>query len=121
MSVCACAEPWPVDAIGNCSNCCRHRYVAGTKHDQGKRRYSLLPWRAVEAVVDVLEYGAVKYAPEGWRQVKDADRRYFDAALRHLLAWRGGERDDAESALPHLAHAACCVLFLLAFDKEKAR
>lgn len=77
---------------------------------------SLLPWRALGVVVDVLEHGARKYAPDAWWGVPDARRRYYDAAQRHLCAWWLGEADDADSGLPHLAHAACCVLFLLAFE-----
>ncbi len=88
----------------------------GAKLDAGKPRWSLLPWQAVARVVEVLEYGARKYAVDNWRLVPDARRRYFDAAQRHLLAWWGGELVDAESGLPHLAHAACCALFLLAFE-----
>ena len=90
----------------------------GVKHDGGKPRLSLLPWAAVLVVVEVLEYGAKKYAPDNWRHVPDARRRYFDAAMRHLTAWWSGERADAETGLSHLAHAACCVLFLLALELE---
>ena len=85
----------------------------GRKDDAGKRRWSLLPWNAVAGVVEVLTYGATKYGDHNWRQVDNAGERYFDAALRHLHAWHDGERLDGESGLPHLAHAACCILFLL--------
>ncbi len=91
----------------------------GRKFDAGKLRFSLLPAAAVRAVVGVLEYGAQKYAPDNWRKVPDARQRYFDAAQRHLWAWWGGEKVDAESGLSHLGHAACCVLFLLAFEAEE--
>jgi hypothetical protein len=55
-----------------------------------------------------------------WRRVPDAQRRYFDAAQRHLLAWWAGEKEDPETTLSHLAHASCCVLFLLALDVAPA-
>lgn len=32
--------------------------MTGVKHDTGKRRFSLLPWAEVSAVVDVMEFGA---------------------------------------------------------------
>lgn len=86
----------------------------GIKYDQTKPRYTLLPWDAIASVVGVLEYGARKYAPGNWVHVEDGRTRYLDAAFRHLLAWHGGEDNDPESGHPHLAHAACCVLFLLA-------
>jgi hypothetical protein len=43
----------------------------------------------------------------------------MDAAMRHMRARYGGEILDSESGLPHLAHAACCCLFSLAFDLRK--
>lgn len=90
------------------------------KYDAGKRRWSLLPLVALGLVVDVLEFGARKYAPDGWRSVSNARTRYYDAAMRHLTEWwTGNETADAESGLPHLAHAACCVLFLLALETEE--
>lgn len=89
----------------------------GRKDDTGKPRWSLLPWPAVSQVVDVLEFGARKYAPHNWQTVPDGDTRYFDACMRHLVSWRAGERCDAETGLHHLAHATCCALFLLALDR----
>lgn len=93
--------------------------VVGVKLDAGKPRWSLLPFGAIRSVVEVLEYGARKYSPGNWRLVENARERYFDATLRHLTAWWQGETNDPESGLPHLAHAACCVLFLLALEEEK--
>ena len=89
----------------------------GQKHDASKPRYSLLPTGSVERVIDVLEFGATKYAPNNWQHVSDARTRYYDATMRHLSAWWQGEKYDAESGLHHLAHAACCILFLLWFER----
>ena len=90
----------------------------GRKADAGKPRPSLLPWRAIKQIVAVLEFGAAKYGADNWQRVPEARQRYFDATMRHLLAWWDGERLDAESGLPHLAHAGCCILFLLWADKD---
>lgn len=90
----------------------------GRKLDDGKEPWHLVPFAAARAVVRVLAFGARKYAPNNWRRVENARDRYFSAALRHLVAWHQGERVDPESGLPHLAHAACCVLFLLAPEEE---
>lgn len=91
----------------------------GRKLDAGKPRWSLLPWNALAAVVAVLEFGARKYAPGNWRHVPEARQRYFDAAQRHLVAWWQGEANDAETQCSHLAHAVCCLLFLLALEIEE--
>lgn len=93
--------------------------ATGTKADAGKPRWSLLPAGTIAQVVAVLEAGATKYAPDNWMHVSDARTRYYDALQRHVEAWWRGERNDPETGLPHLAHAACCVLFLLWFDGEK--
>ena len=90
----------------------------GRKDDTKKRRYSLLPTGTVNHVVDVLEFGAIKYAPDNWQKVPDARRRYYDAAMRHIDSWFGGEVKDSETGLPHLAHAVCCLLFLIWFDSK---
>jgi hypothetical protein len=90
---------------------------SGQKHDAQKPRHSLLPLGSVEGVIDVLEFGATKYGENNWQHVPNARTRYYDAAMRHLGAWWGGERLDAESGLPHLAHAACCILFLMWGDQ----
>lgn len=86
---------------------------AGVKHDSGKPRWDLVPMRAVQAIADVLAHGARKYGANNWQGLEDFEARYYAAALRHLTAWRGGEHTDPESGLPHLAHAACSVVFLL--------
>lgn len=93
------------------------RDTAGRKHDSNKPRYSLLPTGTVNQVIQVLEYGAVKYEIDNWQHVPSARTRYYDAAMRHIDDWWNGSEIDEESSLPHLAHAICCLLFLLWFEK----
>lgn len=92
------------------------RAMTGRKDDAGKRDFTLLPWRSVGLVVDVLAHGAAKYGRENWRAVEAGERRYLAAAFRHLAAYAEGERIDSDSGLSHIAHAACCLLFLLALE-----
>jgi len=87
------------------------------KDDNGKPRWDLIPWGQVSQVVRVLTFGAAKYAPDGWQHVPEARERYFAATHRHLERWWAGERVDPESGLPHLAHAVCCLLFLMWHDE----
>lgn len=91
----------------------KHKQEVGLKHDSGKPRYSLLPLGTINKVIQVLEYGAKKYSENNWMKVPDSKHRYFDATMRHIDAWWKGETYDSESGLPHLAHAAACILFLL--------
>ena len=90
----------------------------GRKFDAGKPRWSLLPIRAVQQIIEVLEVGARKYDVDNWKRVPDASTRYYDALMRHVHAWRDGEKTDPETGLHHLAHAGCCLLFLLWLDTK---
>ncbi len=73
---------------------------------------SLLPTEALLEVAKVLDYGAANYTPHNWRS-GFAWTRLSSAMLRHIFAWIGGETNDPESGLNHIAHAACGCLFLL--------
>ena len=92
--------------------------VQGRKDDSAKIRYSLLPVGTVNQVVQVLEFGSKKYADNNWQKVENSRTRYYDAAMRHIDAWLNGDLKDAETGLPHLAHAICCLMFLMWFDSE---
>lgn len=85
------------------------------KFDEGKIEYHLFPIKSLAKITKVLMYGAKKYSPDNWRKCAD-NNRYYDAALRHLLAWKGGELKDPESGMPHLWHAACNLIFLVELE-----
>jgi len=87
------------------------------KFDRGKLRYGLIPPEATKALAEVLTYGAKKYKPNNWQKADDTSR-YIDALYRHLEAWRGGEKFDSESKLPHLAHALTNIAFLIYFEDK---
>ena len=91
----------------------------GVKYDQDKPQWTLVPFKALDEVVKVLTIGARKYAPDNWKKVPNARQRYIDAAFRHMSAYAAGEKLDTETGKNHLAHAMCCLLFLLAFDLDK--
>ena len=90
----------------------------GEKHDHGKPRYDLEQTLAIEEYIKVLTFGAEKYSPDNWRKVPDLHRRYYAAARRHMASWKKGEAHDGESGLHHLAHAMCCIAFLLELELE---
>ena len=96
---------------GKCKGKCK-----GKKYDSGKLQWHLLPIKAIEKVVKVLGFGAEKYGEDNWMVVENSRVRYFDAAMRHLTTWYNGERYDKESGYHHLAHAICCIVFLLTLD-----
>jgi hypothetical protein len=95
--------------------------MTGVKHDASRLRWSLLPWAALEVVVQLLEYGAKKYpALNNWKHVENAEQRYLDALTRHVAEAQkhGVFALDPETGLPHLAAVAVNSLFLLHFWLE---
>lgn len=91
-------------------------HAPGAKLDAGKPRPALVLGafsRALGAVVDVGTYGARKYTDHGWITVQDGERRYMDAAWRHLLADARGEHVDPDTDIAHLAHCAWNLLAVL--------
>ena len=86
------------------------------KFDQNKLPLHLLSTEAMNQTAAVLAFGAQKYAEHNWRN-GFAWSRPLSAAMRHITAFNAGEDRDPESGLSHLAHAACCIMFLLEFEK----
>ncbi|QGH45101.1 hypothetical protein [Ralstonia phage Reminis] len=107
-----------IDEI-NKSNKCEPVEPVGAKYDAGKPRVDLLidgcPL-SLEEVSKVLTFGSKKYADHNWQKVPEAEKRYKAAMMRHVLASAKGEKVDDESSLSHLAHAACCILFMLELE-----
>jgi hypothetical protein len=95
--------------------------TASHKDDSAKARYDLIPPHALDALVRILTFGARKYAANNWRHVDGRRARYFAAAMRHMWAWWRAtdltEARDRETGESHLAHAVCCIMFLL--DEEE--
>lgn len=90
--------------------------MTGVKHDKGKDPWDLLPWDAVRGIVKVLAFGAIEYDSRNWEQGMRWGRVH--AALnRHITSWwQDGEKYDKLSKLPHLWHAGCCIMFLIAYE-----
>ena len=62
--------------------------------------------------------GMLKYGRSNWRVAGARASIYVDAAKRHLDKWFEGEPCDADSGLPHLAHALASLAILV--DAEAA-
>ena len=87
----------------------------GAKHDEGKTRLELLPPKALDEIGKVLTFGAQKYEARNWEKgIKYG--RVYGALLRHLFKFWRGIKYDEETGIHHLAHAGCCLLFLLHYD-----
>jgi hypothetical protein len=86
------------------------------KYDEDKPPMNLLSREALEQTAKVMAFGKEKYDAHNWRK-GFAWSRPLSAAMRHIMAFNDGEDKDPESGLSHLAHAACCIMFLLEFEK----
>jgi hypothetical protein len=56
--------------------------------------------------------GALKYGRHNYRVSGVRAGVYFDAALRHLIAFWEGQDIDPDSGLPHIVKAAACCAVL---------
>lgn len=90
-------------------------YSGAVKADATKNRLELLPMRPLEDIGIALTFGATKYSDHNWLKGMPWSR-IWGALLRHLFAWWRGEDKDAETGLSHLAHAGCCLLFLMEYE-----
>ena len=80
----------------------------------------LVPVTAIEQIAKVMTYGATKYGAHNWTK-GIAYSRLIDAMHRHLSSWENcyESDNDPETNLSHLAHAACCLSFLIHFETIK--
>ncbi len=81
------------------------------RYNNGKRKWSLVHFKALEPMVEVLEFGAEKYAPWNWRKGLSWSG-IIDSTMRHLIAFKEGEDLDPESEKPHVGHLLANLMFL---------
>ncbi len=89
----------------------------GTKHDQDKARFDLIPVGPLERLAELYALGADKYGDRNWEEGMSWGR-VFAAMMRHAWAWWRGETFDSENGQHHLASVAWCALALLEYDYE---
>jgi hypothetical protein len=83
-----------------------------TAYGQAKPPLGLVPGVAMVQLAEAFRDGADKYGAANWRTDAVSSSTYFNAALRHLIAWNDGEECDKVSGVSHLAHAGAnlCIL-----------
>lgn len=102
--------------------------MSGRKDDGGKDMHELIPPIAMRALAKVLTFGATKagkdgkgYGAHNWAKGLSWSRVY-GALQRHLTSWaEGDDLDTGEggSGMPHLWHALCELVFLVANEEYK--
>jgi hypothetical protein len=88
------------------------------RYNNGKRKWSLVDFKSIEEMVQVLEYGSKKYSAHNWKKGLPVSE-IFESMLRHMLAYMDGEDVDQESNLPHTGHILCNAMFLAYMNREK--
>lgn len=89
------------------------------RYNTGKPRLSLIWFRFLEPVAEVLEFGANKYGAHNWKKGLE-EREILDSLLRHTHALCDGETYDQESGLHHIGHIICNCMFYVYFYYKKA-
>lgn len=96
------------------------------KTGSDKRRFSLVPTEALQAVIDVMESGNLDlpwrkaYPIDSWKRKSGSyRRRYLDALQRHVFASQRGEVFTVDTGCYNWAAVAVNALFLLQFDIEE--
>ena len=84
----------------------------------GKKNWSLLHYPSIEPLISVLEFGALKYAPNNWKKGQPIEN-LNNSIQRHLACIMEGEDLDMESNEYHYAHImANCMFAIYQLDKK---
>lgn len=86
----------------------------GLRYDAGKLRYDLVNADAHKGMVDILTFGANKYAERNWEKGMKWSK-VIGSLKRHLAAIEACEDYDPESGRLHADHVACNAHFLSAY------
>lgn len=73
---------------------------------------SPVPARVLGEVGLAMMEGSLKYGRFNFRTAGVRASVYYDAALRHLMAWYEGQDLDPDSGLPHVVKAIACLAVL---------
>lgn len=82
--------------------------ACGTK----KVQMSTVPAEVLLEVAVALTEGARKYGRHNYREIGVRGSVYYDATLRHLMAWWEGEDIDPDSDLSHITKAITSLIVL---------
>lgn len=81
------------------------------RYNKGKRQWSLVDFKSLEPMVEVLEFGMQKYSRNNWKQGFPVTQ-LCESLLRHVFELLEGKDIDEESKLKIIGHIQCNALFL---------
>jgi len=90
----------------------REEYDSGARRDtqEGKPRYDLIAAAPLKRVAELMARGAVKYGDNNWAMGMPSSR-FMASLMRHVEAYRLGERDE-----DHLAAVVFNALAIMHFE-----
>ncbi len=91
--------------------------TGGTKGQKNVRLHAI-PWESLAELGRVYAYGESKYDDYNYRKGYQWSLT-FDAMVRHIWQFWGGDDRDNESGLHHMAHAGWHCMTLLFFSITK--
>jgi hypothetical protein len=93
----------------------RQSFETGMVRDtqDGKPRYDLIPVSSLKRLADLYMRGAIKYDDNNWTKGQPYSRAYA-SLLRHVYAWREGDRTE-----DHLAAAAWNCFAIMWYEDHK--
>lgn len=86
----------------------------GLRYNKGKRKWSLVHFKSLEPMIEVLEFGSKKYSRFNWQKGLDKDE-ILESLQRHLASLFDGEEIDPESKVHHIGHIMCNAMFYAYF------
>jgi hypothetical protein len=92
--------------------------VEGTKHDEGKPRFDLIPVMPMFELAKLYAIGAKKYDDRNWEKGISWGR-IFRALLSHAFKWWAGQKYDQEDGQHHLASVAWCAFALMEYERTR--
>jgi len=109
----------------NVYNTLCYSLLLSTSYNQSPESISNLPWKALEDVCRVFQYGCIKYQRDNYKLAPGLPLEgYVQSMWRHTVSYLKGEELDTDSGLPNLSHLACnCFMYLWTqkeYHNEKA-
>jgi hypothetical protein len=80
------------------------------RYNNGKVKWSLVHFKSLAPMIEVLEFGAKKYSADNWKKGLDK-KEILESIQRHLAALMDGEDIDPESLISHMGHIQCNAMF----------
>lgn len=80
----------------------RQVFETGMQRDiqTNKPRYDLVDWPMIKRWAELMQRGALKYGEHNWKKATTVEEmdRFRASALRHLIQWFNGDRDEDHAA-----------------------